>query len=288
MEEVNLIDAIKANDFELIKQIIREKGITDLNIQTETGDTPLIYSVKYGTPEIVEFLIDSGLSNINMDDGNLTPLMVACMWEPSHGNIDMVKSLIERGADLEITDTYESTALLIATRGSLIAVVEYLINAGANINAQNVNNQTPLHLSCVNENLDMVNLFRERGADLELVDGDGNTALLIASSTDNLEIILYLIDAGANIDAKNIDGDNIDIILENNDDIDPKNLMMLKIKLLQKRLVNQYSNSQGPPLGGGKSRKSRRKRNTRRKSKTRKKSKRNKKKMIKSTGYKRY
>ena len=148
--EVYLIDAIREKNIELVKQIIEDKGITDLNVISETGETPINYSVKYGTPEIVEYLIDNGFCDINqvMDDSP-TPLMVACAYQ----NQEMVKLLIEKGADLELKDDDGDTALLIAALFNDLSIVENLIDAGANIDALNNDRQTVDYI--LNHNLEI-------------------------------------------------------------------------------------------------------------------------------------
>ena len=156
-DEVYLIDAIREKNIELVKQIIEDKGITDLNVISDTGETPINYSVKYGTPEIVEYLIDKGLCDINqVIEDSPTPLMVACADE----NQEMVKLLIEKGADLELKDDDGDTALLIAALFNDLSIVENLIDAGANIDAENNDSQTVDYI--LNHNVELNVFGRER------------------------------------------------------------------------------------------------------------------------------
>ena len=133
-EGIELIDAIKKKDFETFKKIIEEKEITDLNLLGNNGETPINYAVKYGTPEIVGYLIDKGICNINEVIGSEpTPLMVACIVEET----EMVNLLIEKGADLEIKDSDGDTALLLAALYKNAHIICSLILAGANVDAKN-------------------------------------------------------------------------------------------------------------------------------------------------------
>lgn len=147
---------LEKKNIELVKQIIEDKGITDLNVISDTGETPLNYSVKYGTPEIVEYLIDNGLCDINQVEDSPTPLMVACAYQ----NQEMVKLLIEKGPDLELKDDDGDTALLIAALFNDLSIVENLIDAGANIDAQNNDRQTVDNI--LNHNLEIDHRGRER------------------------------------------------------------------------------------------------------------------------------
>jgi len=49
--------------------------------------------------------------------------------------VEMVKLLLSRGADLEITDTLSNTALMVAVKEGCVRTVRILLDAGANINA---------------------------------------------------------------------------------------------------------------------------------------------------------
>ena len=68
------------------------KGI--INMEDGNGNTPLMYAAENGNKDIVKLLIDKG-ANVNKQDKNgKTPLMYAVV----KGNKDIVKLLIENGA----------------------------------------------------------------------------------------------------------------------------------------------------------------------------------------------
>jgi len=53
-----------------------------------------------------------------------------------NGNLETVKELVERGANLEIADTGGQTALMLASYGGYLEVVKLLVERGANIMAK--------------------------------------------------------------------------------------------------------------------------------------------------------
>jgi hypothetical protein len=57
----------------------------------------------------------------------------------------MVRSLIEKGASLNIVDKYGHTPLHFAVREEHYEIVKLLIEKGANLNTENKYGDTPLH-----------------------------------------------------------------------------------------------------------------------------------------------
>ena len=68
----------------------------------------------------------------------------ALMFLSEAGDLDAVKSLIRRGAKLDLTDTYGATALLHSVRRQRTAVMQALLDAGADIKDRNGHSLLPL------------------------------------------------------------------------------------------------------------------------------------------------
>src|SRR5271157_5325709 len=104
------------------------------------------------------------------DPYGFTPLVSAAV----SGNIEVVRALIERGADVNGCDTQGDFPLYAAVIGDHAEVVELLIAKGANVNqakAANVypvmeRNTTALHAACTVGNQRVVELLINAGADL--------------------------------------------------------------------------------------------------------------------------
>ena len=81
-------------------------------------------------------------------DGEETPLHIACRYS----NAEVVKLLVEKGADVKIQNQEGNTPLhnVCSTIGSFgentKKVVELLVEKGADVNAQNYDRETPLYL----------------------------------------------------------------------------------------------------------------------------------------------
>ncbi len=73
-----------------------ETDFSDVNTSCSDGDNGLHFVVRWGDLSAAKALIDAGINVNKAGDLGYTPLHVACM----KGNLEMVKLLIDRGADL--------------------------------------------------------------------------------------------------------------------------------------------------------------------------------------------
>lgn len=136
-----LLISVKNHDNDIAKLIINNSK-SDLNIKDKWNKTPLMIAARDNL-EIVKLLLDSGRVNINSRDGaGRTALMAAI----SVGNIDIVKLLINKGAEISIKGVDDTTALMLAIKYPQI--LKLLIDTGKiDINAKNKLKATALSLA---------------------------------------------------------------------------------------------------------------------------------------------
>ncbi|GGH63879.1 ankyrin repeat domain-containing protein [Rothia aerolata] len=79
-----------------------------------------------------------------------------------------LKSLIDQGVPVDLTDSKGDTLLILATYHENREVVEMLLEAGANINALNNRGQTPLLCAVFRNNAELTQLLLQAGADTTL------------------------------------------------------------------------------------------------------------------------
>lgn len=84
--------------------------------------------------------------------------------------------------------------------------VKELINAGVNINATNRYGDTPLLLAISEFHEDIAQILINHGADVNIPDPYGNTALTEASMYGYTDIVCLLLDAGADTNSHDADG----------------------------------------------------------------------------------
>ena len=87
--------------------------------------------------------------------------MHAAAWSDHSG--DVVKLLLDRGANVEARNDRGETPLLKAARSNHIEMVKLLLKTGAEIDAK-AGSATPLHTAISRGHQDMVELLRKHGA----------------------------------------------------------------------------------------------------------------------------
>ena len=111
------------------------------------------------------------------------------------GDLNRVKSLISKGADVNAKDgTLERTALIEASLNGHLEVVKYLVENGADVNAKNEYGVTVLMRASYYEHFEIVQYLVSKGANVNAKDKYGSTAL---SFTKTSEIRQFLINNGA-------------------------------------------------------------------------------------------
>ncbi|HBL99000.1 TPA: hypothetical protein DDZ86_05155 [Candidatus Dependentiae bacterium] len=112
--------------------------------------------------EIKIFLKNKDEKAVNTkDDCNKTPLHLAC----SYNQLDIVKLLIDKGADVNITDAKRFTSLYWACVLNHLDIVKLLLEKSINISIAEQNGWTPLSWACSKGCEDIIKLLLEKGAD---------------------------------------------------------------------------------------------------------------------------
>eukprot|EP01036_Dinobryon_divergens_P035212 gene35212-45603_t len=122
------------------------------------------------------------------------------------GRTDICLYLIEKGADLTLTDNDGSTALHFACRGGHRETCSVLLKKGANSNAKINDGSTVLHLASRIGDTLTCSLFLDNGANSNAEKQDGSTPLHLASQGGHTETCSMLLGKGANSRAKTRDG----------------------------------------------------------------------------------
>ncbi len=148
----------------------------------QTGNTPLAWAAGFGTLAMCEAMIEAG-AEVDSGSGTLigfTPLI----WAASVGeDVDKVKLLLERDADVEARDTMEqATVVMHAIRTNKRKHVEVLLQAGAKLDVTDARGNTPLHIAARSGEVDheLVELLLERGLDPAATNRKGETPLDLA------------------------------------------------------------------------------------------------------------
>ncbi len=133
-----------------------------------------------------------------------TPLMLAS----EEGNLDIVKALIEAGADISIKDSQDCTALVYACLSGNAEIVKALIDEGLDINVADNSSYTPLMRASERGLAEVVKVLLESGANIHAIDSARETAFMKAGSNGHREVVAVFNSYCQNCGNKIKEGDN--------------------------------------------------------------------------------
>ena len=96
--------------------------------------------------------------------GQMTALHIAT----EIGHVDVIRYLVEQGADVEKMTGSCFTPLMIASLYEQFDAAQCLLQEGADVNMANPRNETALHFAACNGNIEIATLLMFRGADLNM------------------------------------------------------------------------------------------------------------------------
>jgi uncharacterized protein len=138
-----------------------------------------------GSIEEIGFEYKKNTESINtIDKNSFSPLILACY----HNNFQVAKFLIYNVKDLNYTSEM-GTALMAAAYKSQLDLVQLLLDKNANINLTDANGMTALMLAVEVQNPALIALLLKYKADKTLKNKDGKTAFELAILTRNESII---------------------------------------------------------------------------------------------------
>ncbi|KAF5584289.1 ankyrin repeat [Fusarium subglutinans] len=135
------------NGHEDTMRVLIDAG-SDMEARTvHSNRTPLHWAVFKHRVESTRLLLQRG-AQVNAKDEFGTALC----YSAGEGHLDIVKLLLDHGADIELTSIHEETPLSLAAQRGRVDVVRLLLAHGANIDAKNWRGKTALDLVQVEYN----------------------------------------------------------------------------------------------------------------------------------------
>ena len=164
------------------------------------GTTPLMYAAGEGRYDVVKCLIDHGADVSQKNFANRTLLHYAS----EGGNLKVVELILStsKGAQIDEEDNGHRTPLMLAAEKGHSDVLLCLIDHGANVNKKDCNERTALHYASKRGDLKVVELLLSVGAEIDVEDGDHCTPLMLAAKRGHNDVSLYLINHGAHTGKK--------------------------------------------------------------------------------------
>lgn len=200
---------VKAKD--LLKGVARSDR-QRIASKTFDGNAPLFFAAHQGHIHLVNYLLDECGADIEQRGvfevvEDRTRHKVTPLWCAAVANqLEVVKTLIRHGADVNATSDTLSTPVRSACYMTNIDVVKYLVENGADIHKPNMNGGTCLINSV--QSVELCRFLIEKKADVNAQDNSGNLALHYAIREERMETVKLLIKHNSDVFIKNDVGDD--------------------------------------------------------------------------------
>jgi ankyrin repeat protein len=194
LEELNkaFLKACKCGDLDKANLLL-EKG-ADVNARDGFG-TALSQAIGSGSKRLpmVAFLMDKG-ADANMKYKPLGSTKVALNDAVYVGDAELVRILIEKGADVNFRDEKGWGSLMFAVGYGHIDIVNCLLEAGADVNDKDKDGSTALITAAYNGRTEIVRVLLNKGADINIKSKDDMTAMMYAAKQGHSDIVKLLKD----------------------------------------------------------------------------------------------
>ena len=140
-----------------MKLALESGANVDWQNANECNQTLLMSLAENGKIDGVRVLVDAGANldyTVNRSGGTGTALALACQ-NIDAGKLEIIELLISRGADVNITDECDQTALHNAVSDKSVAAVKALLSANIDLGAKDEEGMTALDIA-VNDGSDEI------------------------------------------------------------------------------------------------------------------------------------
>jgi ankyrin repeat protein len=193
--EFQIFDYISLGDLNSFSSLLDQYPLSH-RISNWDEQSPLQIACRSGNLEIVRRLLDRGADPNSVDKLGMTPLMEACRI----GNIKIMKLLVAADADIGVATTNRQTPLWFATLHGFPDAVRYLLDElETDPNFAREDGVTPLMVASSQGFHTIADLLIHAGADVNVMDLQNATALINAAEHGSTEIVALLLHSGARV-----------------------------------------------------------------------------------------
>ena len=162
------------------------------------ADQPLTDAARHADWDVVRALVQEGADVDARQGDGATALHWAAYWN----EVELADLLIRAGADVNSANDLGVTPLWAAAENRSAAMVGRLLDAGADPNAPLLSGETPLMTAARVGAADVTRELLEAGADPAATAGRSQTALMWAVAQRHPDVVEALLDYGAAVDAR--------------------------------------------------------------------------------------
>ncbi|WP_424245263.1 ankyrin repeat protein [Elusimicrobium posterum] len=185
---------IKDKDLEKIKKKVK-KNPKLVFARNKYGQRAVHYAATYCATDIVKFLIENGADLKEKDNNGRVPFH----WAALNGCVDTMELLYPKGVDIDMRDYQNYTPLIYAAMHGRTEAVKWLVERGVQLDLQNEKGQTALWLATYNIAgfPEVTQILIDAGADINIKNNEGKSPLQVSAMAGREEIRKQLIAAGA-------------------------------------------------------------------------------------------
>ena len=204
---MTFFEAAERGDASRVEAFLRERP----NLAGETDGrtlSALHYAASEGHTDVVRVLLDRGADSRVSALGGMTPLFLAA----AGGHAAVAEALVKRGADANARSPWNPVR--VAAGEGHLEVVRTLLSLGADPEGHNI---PPLMAAASGGHLDIMDLLVKAGAKVNRVTlDDFSSALTVAASRGQVEAVQWLIAHGANVNHDDVHGRTALMLAEEN------------------------------------------------------------------------
>jgi ankyrin repeat protein len=186
--------AIYGRHIEVVKLVLEYGAIRHCSA-SELGRL-LRLAARKRASEMLRLLIEVGKPLVSMK--LLEPVLIEHSGE---GNMEIVKLLLDKGADANAQDGQYGNALQAASARGHAEIAQLLLDKGADVNAQCGQYGNALQAASARGHAEIAQLLLDKGADVNAQCGQYGNALQAALARGHAKTAQLLLDIGANINA---------------------------------------------------------------------------------------
>ncbi|XP_037089662.1 LOW QUALITY PROTEIN: KN motif and ankyrin repeat domain-containing protein 1-like, partial [Pollicipes pollicipes] len=181
------LDAFEAVSPQLLRAVV--------NMADNNGNTAMHYAVSHGNFDVVSVLLDSKVADAQrQNNAGYTCIMLLSLAQiGSETHRQVVRRLFQSGDVNVRAKQHGQTALMLAVSHGRLDMVKLLLEAGADVNIQDEDGSTSLMCASEHGHAAIVRLLLAHPeCDTQLTDNDGCTALQVAMEAGHRDVGLLL------------------------------------------------------------------------------------------------
>ncbi len=183
-------------------RILLDKG-ADIGVRNPENNTPLHFAAIGRQAGAIRLLAERKADLESLNGKKRSPLVLAAR---EMAGADVVRTLLELGADIDSADDSGDTALSLAAWRGSADVVSLLLERKAAVPVGTAKGRQILGYAVSKGLPDLFSLMVEKGADVAIQDARGRTLLHAAAEGGSVPILEILLGKGLGLDPKDING----------------------------------------------------------------------------------